>query len=265
MKAITKKKSRFRFLIFILALLVIFFIWYAGINRQANIISSDTAFFLWMDGYAALSENEQITIAYTLYSKEDCSQAFDQIAHVSFPQNDLIRVNDFSWDTLSAPGYFVYSLNLTLSGAQPGNFTNHSLLFEYDTAEKLEMPIGEFEWVIVPEVNGNDYVDRYSSPAANANAQVYPCKYSMTAENTFFQKVSCGNLGQYDSPSHAQQIFVKIPLSSDAPLKYIRPLIEINQDGNIMEIPGESCYCGAINFDRHGVELSEQHNLLSAE
>jgi hypothetical protein len=247
-------------------LLLIIFI--SGCNSHTehqNCLVDDIGFFIWMDGYCAAPEDSHTEIAFSYYYKNN-DPTIDQknISSIAFENiSDNVQIKNFELSKLDIKDgtYNGLGITLTIYFLDEGTFESQALVVNLNNNNQYRFPLGNW-FFNIGSAQEDRILDTWGSPVATSHSQNFAYDYIIKKDNAIMTSIQYGKDCMIKDINGIQTSGT-IDLSNDfeAPIKYIRPKIEILYHGNLKELSSQvGCYCGAIGFEDEAILMSKKYH-----
>lgn len=201
-------------------------------------------FFIPMDGYCAMGEDETLTLALTYYidaaAGGDMGEDVTAIALDGIEPDQLKVEMDEIAPMEPMNGHHGYSVTLQIAPAAQGVFeTDGVILFTRDGGS-VTVPLGD--WVFdIGDTGDDSKADTWEAPMASSNAAAFAYDYKLGPglKLTALQYGRDSVLRDEAGLAPAGQV----PLEGDTPVKFIKTRLTL-RDGAVAY--GKGCYCGAL-------------------
>ena len=236
-----------------------------GISGCSN-KQDDTGFIIWMDGYCAAGIDTEYPVAFTLYKQANTSKNDMDITNITFENiGQSIQVSSFTVSEMNFEDdeYTGFVMNLNVEFLETGIFKTDALIIT--TADNTyRYPIGNWVFDIGEKsgIQADALVDTWSSPVTSSSVGSFPYSFEIKSASSIITAITYApdiTLCNEDGLSSTGKI--DITNDFDAPVIFIKPSIEVNDNGQIYNVYSQiGCYCGAINFDDSVIARSKERN-----
>lgn len=235
----------------------------AGCAAQVDETEAAHDFFFWTDGYIAAPVDSSYDIALTYYYEGETPELDpDDVSQINAVGLDAIQIS--ITDTSSfipdpAKSYRAYVYTLKFEFPETGVYTIDYLEFLLNDGDTVRYPIGTWVFDIAQGDVDSDSFTYASSIAASSSSEFLP--YSLSGD-FHLVKLYYGK-EQYIAPSGSEFLPHEGKAVLDglyAPVKTIRPKLEIEQNGQISIVYGSICYCGALEVDQEDIDAAKRYS-----
>lgn len=239
------KQKRFLAAASVFVVIVLLFLFRTGAERTPL-----RGFFIQMDGYAAAPTAEPIDLVLTYYGEASEIALLDTVCGVDYVDAPGLAVADFRWMAMQAEDYTARLLCLQLLPQQAGVFQTDRIRLRFPDDTAQELLIGNWTFDVGDYFSYTDktYLNTYPTPQMTSNASTYPYDYEAgTADGVKLVRISGGALADSSLTPEGLPLHGSLPLRTDAPVQYIRPLLTLEVDGRQIQQVGVACCLGGLS------------------
>ena len=225
----------------------------------------NNGFFIWMDGYCAAGLGEKNSVALSFYYDSKYETITDKdIVSIAFEDiSQDVQISNFRVEDLeiSDHTYQGFSLTMDLDFHKKGLYKTDRLLIDLKNNQHCSLPIGNFTFDIGAPAD-ETLLDTWSSPVATSNADNFAYDFKLVEDSTRINSITYAeNKNIQDSNGINSSGSIILSEAYHSPIKYIKPKIElISQNHTQIVYSKIGCYCGAIDFSDHIIEVSKEYS-----
>ena len=236
----------------------------SGCGKQPE---KTNGFFALMDGYLAMSSEEEFTFAFTYFYKGRTAPFEpDEFITLSFDGlEDKIEISNYSVEPRdNDKSYNSYAFTLTVRPLETGVFRTDKLVANIDNTY-VTFKIGTWVFDVVDSDKvSNALLNTGESPAASNNSRALTYDYKKNNDTAKIKEIWFSEDGFVSDSDHLPLYNkIELPETMAAPINFIRPKIIVEFYGEEIVCFGISCYCGALNVEDDDLERSREYSRAS--
>ena len=248
------KRAKRWALVVVCVLTGIFFVLY--MNQSKDSAPKDD-FFFWIDGYVCFPVNTPYSLAFT-YCYGDAAQPLspEDISEIEVTGFDNItcRLSSAKQEDEMKYGYHATIYTLEFESNQLGEYSIHELTFIGTDGSKKTYPIGN--WVFDFDVKPPEpYETIYGGGGVTSSGDKYMYEFNIPDQckllNIYYWRGA-----SVDGSDHHGEVALD---QSSAPVKVVRPKLELEINGKPQISYGSVSYCGALNVTEDDFETARIH------
>ncbi len=246
-------KNRFCFLV-VLALLLL-----SGCSPEGA--SADSDFFLWSDAYVAMEEGVPYTYSFTYYCEDPGAyldpERVDGFYIPGLPSPEVLLS---SWEFHDAE-HLGWGLTLDFAFPQQEVYEITSLGFYLDDGTTVEYPVGNLVFDVGPPADETTPEEIYYwvSTVATSNSGTYPYHYEIGEGVKLLEIAYWKDISEADEDGLPASGGLPLSIWSEAPIKMVRPRLEIQVGTERKTVYANLCWCGTLSFDDADLEASRAY------
>lgn len=208
-----------------------------------------TGFFIQMDSYVAAPLSEPIDLVLTWYGEPSEVALLDQVVGVECVDAPALAVIGFRWQAMQAKDYTARLLCLQIYPQQAGEFQIDRIRLHFPDDTAQELLIGDWTFDVGDFLSYTDktYLNTYPTPQMTSNSSAYHYDFEAASESVKLVRIFCGALADSAHTPEGLPLSGSLPLRTDAPVQYIRPLLTLEVDGRQIEQVGVGCCLGGLS------------------
>ncbi len=219
-------------------------------------------FFFWMNGYVASPLNEEFTLSLTYYFKNIDYLEKNRIASFSFENCDAVIVDSFLQEDMNFGPNAIYrghSFQLKIKYLKSGVFMVDKVKINLKDGNDMIYPIGNWCFDIGEPQSKNAAIDTWGGVTSTGNASEFAYSYTKRDSNCVVTQLKYGNGLSLDS-KEGVSLQGKVKLEGEAPVKFIKTKLTVDDNGYTEIVYGHGCYCGSLGIDERDVQMALEHS-----
>lgn len=228
----------------IVAICVFSCVFFALHMNQSNDSIQAEEFFFWMDGYVCFPVNTPYTLAFTYCYKDATPQLVpENILEIKVTGYDNITCRLLSAEQSDEIkfGYNTTTYVFGFESSQMGECSFSELAFIGKDGSEKAYPIGNWVFDIDVKPSG-PYETIFSNVSTTNSSEKYMYEFIIPNQCKLL-KIYYWNGASVDFPDNRGEIALD---QSSAPVKVVRPKLELEIDGQSQISYGSISYCGAL-------------------
>lgn len=211
----------------------------------------EKGFFFQYESYIAAARTSTIEVALSFFGSRQVVAAFETASALKFQGADGVKIATFRVEERDPVAQFhTCALIMTLSFEESGVVEETMLQASFPDGSSSAYPIGTWTFDVQDTPVSEELVNVWETPAASGDGAAFPYQYMLTNPEASFQYV------QYGPDAFAETLAGNIALTGDAAVKLIRPRIAVEWNGEIYNVYGLCCYCGALDVTKEEILAS---------
>lgn len=219
-------------------------------------------FFFQTENYIAAPVASTLKVALTGLGNDGDISTFQKAVSMSFEGNDAVKITDFRVEKREAiADYSACSVTVTLSFDEVGVTEATALRLCFPDGGERSYQIGTWTFDVQDELDHQELMDVWSSPAASMVGSAFPYNYELLEKTASVQSIQYGvDLLAYVTDGgvnvEGDKVEGTLNLPGETPVKLIRPRITVEWSGETYSVYGICCYCGALNVTEDDIQAA---------